>query len=101
MSKPTKYRKRPVEVEAIHYTSEFPLEFLRDDEQVRDAFGGPAGAISIESPGHLPVYAKPGYTLVREFNGTLTTWPDRALFDALYEPIPVQGELKEGDDHGG
>jgi hypothetical protein len=92
VTQPTKYRKRPVEVEAIHYTGEFPLEFLSADEQVRAVFNGRPGQISIEARGRHPVYADLGYTLVREPNGTLTTYPDRALFEATYEPAPLEAE---------
>lgn len=94
MSKPTKYRKRPVEVEAIHYTGEFPLEFLRDDEQVCAAGGfyEGSGAVWIKVEGRESVFVDPGYVVVREPDGTLTTWPNRAHFDATYEPIPVQGD---------
>jgi hypothetical protein len=97
-SQPLKYRKRPVEVEEIHYMGEFPLEFLRDDEQVRAArCGRLKGDVLIESPSRNSVFLAVGYMLIREANGTLTTSPDRDLFDATYEPIP-QGHSVEADD---
>ena len=81
------YRKRSKPVDVLHYTGGFPLDFLRSDEQVSAAGDrNPDGGCYIESPARLAVYVQLGYVLVRETNGTLTTFPSVEQFDAAYEP---------------
>lgn len=83
------YRKRTPVVKVLHYTGGFPMEFLREDEQVRSADRGLLnGDIHIESPTRATVFAGIGYTIVREANGTLTTYPVPAQFEAEYEEAP-------------
>jgi hypothetical protein len=82
------YRKRTPVVEVLHYTDGFPLEFLRDDEQVRSAGRGLLnGDIHIESPDRCTVFAAVGYTIVREVDGGLTTYPVAEQFEAEYESV--------------
>jgi hypothetical protein len=90
------YRKRVPVVEVLHYTGGFPLEFLRDDEQIRSAGRGVLnGDIHIESPTRATVFAAIGYTIVREVDGSLTTYPVPAQFEAEYEQA-AKGKGGEG-----
>jgi hypothetical protein len=77
-----RYRKKPVVIVAIHYTGEFPLEFLDDAEHVRSA--GDGGGILIETL-EGTMRADVGDWIIRGVKGELYPCkPD--IFDATYEP---------------
>jgi hypothetical protein len=73
-----RYRKKPVEVEAVQYLADGSA-----DAQIRDWAGG----ISPDEPG---IVLAPGEWLLREEDGILSTLKDDT-FHATYEPV------EEGD----
>jgi hypothetical protein len=87
-----KYRKKPVEIEAMHYLGEFPLSFLHANEQVRSArevrsARGLPGAVVIETVDGVAstsTVANIGDYIVRNNGEVYSLNPE--LFAALYEP---------------
>lgn len=79
-----RYRKKPVVIEAVHYDGRFPLEFLKDDEQVRNAADG-TGALEIVTLEGV-MRATVGDWIIRGVKGELYPCkPD--IFDATYEAV--------------
>jgi hypothetical protein len=78
-----KFRKKPVVIEAVHYTGEFPLGFLGDDERVT-RMGDDSGAIGIVTL-EGTMRANVGDWIIRGVKGELYPCkPD--IFEATYEP---------------
>jgi hypothetical protein len=78
------YRKKPVVIEAVHYEGAFPMEFLRDAENVRSAGDG-SGALEIETLEGI-MRADVGDWIIRGVQGELYPCkPD--IFAATYEPV--------------
>jgi len=80
----SKYRKKPVVIEAVHYDDEFPLAFLADAEHVRSAGDG-SGALEIVTL-EGTMRAEVGDWIIRGVQGELYPCkPD--IFEATYEAV--------------
>lgn len=78
-----KYRKKPVVIDAIRYTGDFELDWLRDAEQVRSAGDGSGACEIVTLEGVMR--ADVGDWIIRGVKGELYPCkPD--IFDATYEP---------------
>ncbi len=76
----SRYRKKPVVIDAIQYDGTFPLDFLREGEQVYSADDG-LNIDTLEGTMHATV----GDWIIRGVQGELYPCkPD--IFDATYEP---------------
>lgn len=79
----TKYRKKPVVIEAVHYDGTFPTDFLGDTDSVRSAGDGTGSIEIITLEGTMR--ADVGDWIIRGVQGELYPCkPD--IFDATYEP---------------
>lgn len=79
------YRRRFKSVDVLHYTGGFPLDFLKPGETVGAGDHGLNGDCRIRTATDA-IYIEIGYVVVRESDGTLTTFPSVEQFDAVYEP---------------
>jgi hypothetical protein len=80
----SRFRKKPVVIEAVRYDGSFPLDFLGDGEQVRSTDGGNALLIdTLEGTMRADI----GDWIIRGVKGELYPCkPD--IFDATYEAVP-------------
>jgi hypothetical protein len=80
----SRYRKKPVEIEAVHYDGTFPLGYLGDAENVRAAGDG-SGCIEISTLEGV-MRADVGDWIIRGVKGELYPCkPD--IFEATYEAV--------------
>lgn len=80
----SRYRKKPIEIEAVHYDGMFPLEFLGDADYVQAASDG-SDSIEIHTLEGV-MRADVGDWIIRGVQGELYPCkPD--IFDATYEPV--------------
>lgn len=88
-----RFRKKPVEIEAVQYDGTFPLDFLTDTAQVR-ATGPDSDAMVIQTlEGEMT--AQIGDWIIKGVAGEFYPCkPD--IFDATYEPV-AQGEAAGGE----
>jgi hypothetical protein len=81
----SRYRKRPVQVEAMRFTGDNLSELIQWADDEAEPAEGPASELVVETL-HGDVRAMVGDWIVRGPAGDI--WPVAAhLFDQLYEPV--------------
>lgn len=78
-----RYRKKHEAIEAVQYDGTFPLDFLREGEEVSKAPEG--DGLLIHVPQDVTVQADVGDWIIRHHGALWRCKPD--VFAATYEPV--------------